>query len=311
MKNNFIIFFTFILIQFQIFKSYAVEFNLNDVQEKIDDIKAMDGMTQGSPEFLMFQVLQNLTTQLNSNKKSKSLVQDTLTVLDITDFIEEKFPQVTKLQFPENFLVGSNLTIADLTNASFFLNSLNSRRLEKLKKLSDLSQGDSILSKINTQIVEELSLEPLKLIQQLEKMPKLDLVSLSTSVNEATSSILKNTEVVTNNLNEFSSTASNSVANATAQIESASNSVANAAAQIESATTTLSRAAGSAMATASYSLDQAAGEIANTISAGVSVDLDAAAQGLGHDDFAAAVDAYNAQYGTNYTVDSAKEALGQ
>ena len=297
MKNNFIIFFTFILIQFQTFKSYAVEFNLNEVQEKIDDIKAMDVMTQGSPEFLMFQVLQNLTTQLNSNKKSKSLVQDTLTVLDITDFIEEKFPQVTKLQFPENFLVGSNLTVADLTNASFFLNSLNSRRLEKLKKLSVLSQGDSILSKINTQIVEELSLEPLKLIQQLEKMPKLDLVSLSTSVNEATSSILKNTEIVANNLNEVSSTASNAVA--------------NAAAQVESATTTLSRAAGAAMAAASYSLDQAAGEIANTISAGVSVDLDAAAQGLGHDDFAAAVDAYNAQYGTNYTVDSAKEALGQ
>ena len=297
MKNNFIIFFTFILIQFQIFKSYAVEFNLKDVQEKIDDIKAMDGMTQGSPEFLMFQVLQNLTTQLNSNKKSKSLVQDTLTVLDITDFIEEKFPQVTKLQFPENFLVGSNLTVADLTNASFFLNSLNSRRLEKLKKLSDLSQGDSILSKINTQIVDELSLEPLKLIQQLEKMPKLDLVSLSTSVNEATSSILKNTEIVANNLNEVTSTASNAVANATAQVESA--------------TTTLSRAAGAAMAAASYSLDQAAGEIANTISAGVSVDLDAAAQGLGHNDFAAAVDAYNAQYGTNYTVDSAKEALGQ
>ena len=297
MKNNFIIFFTFILIQFQIFKSYAVEFNLKDVQEKIDDIKAMEGMTQGSPEFLMFQVLQNLTTQLNNNKKSKSLVQDTLTVLDITDFIEEKFPQVTKLQFPENFLVGSNLTVADLTNASFFLNSLNSRRLEKLKKLSDLSQGDNILSKINNQIIEELSLEPLKLIQQLEKMPKLDLVSLSTSVNEATSSILKNTEIVANNLNEITSTASNAVADATAQVESA--------------TTTLSRAAGAAMAAASYSLDQAAGEIANTISAGVSVDLDAAAQGLGHDDFAAAVDAYNAQYGTNYTVDSAKEALGQ
>jgi hypothetical protein len=297
MKNNFIIFFTFILIQFQIFKSYAVEFNLKEVQEKIDDIKAMDEMNQGSPEFLMFQVLQNLTTQLNSNKKSKSLVQDTLTVLDITDFIEEKFPQVTKLQFPENFLVGSNLTVADLTNASFFLNSLNSRRLEKLKKLSDLSQGDSILSKINTQIVDELSLEPLKLIQQLEKMPKLDLVSLSTSVNKATSSILKNTEIVANNLNEVTSTASNAVANATAQVESA--------------TTTLSRAAGAAMAAASYSLDQAAGEIANTISAGVSVDLDAAAQGLGHNDFAAAVDAYNAQYGTNYTVDSAKEALGQ
>ena len=32
---------------------------------------------------------------------------------------------------------------------------------------------------------------------------------------------------------------------------------------------------------------------------------------MGYDDFAAAVAAYNAQYGTNYTVDQAKEALGQ
>ena len=78
MKNNFIIFFTFILIQFQIFKSYAVEFNLNDVQDNIDEIKAMEGMIQGSPEFLMFQVLQNLTTQLKNNIKYKSLVKDTL-----------------------------------------------------------------------------------------------------------------------------------------------------------------------------------------------------------------------------------------
>ena len=44
---------------------------------------------------------------------------------------------------------------------------------------------------------------------------------------------------------------------------------------------------------------------------GVSTDLEAAAQGLGYSSFAAAVDAYNKQYGTNYTVETAKEALGQ
>ncbi len=56
-------------------------------------------------------------------------------------------------------------------------------------------------------------------------------------------------------------------------------------------------------------------EVADTIAAasaaGVSVDLEAVAQGAGYDSFAAAVEAYNAQYGTNYTVESAKEALGQ
>ncbi len=56
-------------------------------------------------------------------------------------------------------------------------------------------------------------------------------------------------------------------------------------------------------------------DVADTISAasaaGVSVDLEAAAEGLGYDSFADAVAAYNEQYGTNYSVDEAKEALGQ
>ena len=56
-------------------------------------------------------------------------------------------------------------------------------------------------------------------------------------------------------------------------------------------------------------------EVADTISqaaaVGVSTDLEAAAQGLGYSSFADAVAAYNEQYGTNYTVDSAREALGQ
>ena len=56
-------------------------------------------------------------------------------------------------------------------------------------------------------------------------------------------------------------------------------------------------------------------EVADTISqaaaVGVSTDLEAAAQGLGYGSFADAVAAYNKKYGTNYTVESAKEALGQ
>ncbi len=59
------------------------------------------------------------------------------------------------------------------------------------------------------------------------------------------------------------------------------------------------------------SLQDVADTIAAASAAGVSVDLEAAAQGLGYDSFAAAVDAYNAQHGTSYTAAQAKEALGQ
>ena len=59
------------------------------------------------------------------------------------------------------------------------------------------------------------------------------------------------------------------------------------------------------------SLQDVADTIAAASAAGVSVDLEAAAQGLGFDSFAAAVDAYNQQHGTSYTADQAREAMGQ
>ena len=58
-------------------------------------------------------------------------------------------------------------------------------------------------------------------------------------------------------------------------------------------------------------LQQVADTIAQAAAVGVSTDLESAAQGLGYGSFADAVAAYNAQYGTSYTVESAKEALGQ
>ena len=58
-------------------------------------------------------------------------------------------------------------------------------------------------------------------------------------------------------------------------------------------------------------LQTVADSIALAASVGVSTDLEAVAQGLGYGSFADAVAAYNKQYGTNYTVNEAKEALGQ
>ena len=59
------------------------------------------------------------------------------------------------------------------------------------------------------------------------------------------------------------------------------------------------------------SLQTVADSIAAAANVGISTDLEAAAQGLGYSSFAAAVAAYNAEHGTSYTEESAKEALGQ
>lgn len=69
--------------------------------------------------------------------------------------------------------------------------------------------------------------------------------------------------------------------------------------------------AGQIAAAAGSSLQEVADTIAIASSVGVSVDLDATVQGMGYGSFAEAVDAYNAEHGTDYTVETAKEALGQ
>ena len=57
-------------------------------------------------------------------------------------------------------------------------------------------------------------------------------------------------------------------------------------------------------------LQTVADSIALAASVGVIADLEAAASGVGFCSFADAVGAYNKQYGSNYSVDEAKAALG-
>ena len=62
-------------------------------------------------------------------------------------------------------------------------------------------------------------------------------------------------------------------------------------------------------AAASASLQEVADTIRAATGAGVAVDLEATARGLGYDSFADAVDAYNREHGTNYTPEEARDAL--
>ena len=68
--------------------------------------------------------------------------------------------------------------------------------------------------------------------------------------------------------------------------------------------------AGQLAAEIGMELQEVAETIANATAAEVSVDIEALAHGLGFSSFAAAVAAYNAQYGSNFTVEEAKENLG-
>ena len=272
--------------------------NLKDFEEKLGKANELEGILANSPEGKLLQSLNDIANSIGSNKPSVQQIDNALTLVNSTDLIEELLPKDVSISFNKGFLVGSDLSVSDLANASYFLNSLNAQKLINTQNIKNLlNSSDMTLASAQEKIVKLSNKSVSELISELEEMPEIDLVQLSSAITFSSDGITSSAADLQNSMSSI--------------MAGSSDDLTNAADQINSATQTLSHAAGAAMAAAAYSLDQAASAIANTISAGVAVDLEAAAQGLGFDDFASAVDAYNAEHGTNYTVDSAKDALGQ
>lgn len=268
--------------------------DLSAFNEKLEQANNLDGIVSGSPEALLLKSLNEISSGLSGKTLTPKEIENALTLIDSTDLIEERFPKEVNIKFEENFLAGSDLSISDLTNASFFLNSLNAKKLSKAKNIAELSTStDQVLSTVQNRVLNSTSNNVSDLISELEAAPEIDLVQL------------------TSTLSEMDGQLSSTIDEAAGVVSESTNQLQDASSTIASATQSLSFAAGAAMASAAYSLDQAATAISNTIAAGVAVDLDAASQGMGFDDFGAAVEAYNQQHGTNYTTQSAAQALGQ
>ena len=267
--------------------------NFNTTMLKIDEKK--EEIKKFKSEFLIYNILKDIKQNILQEKLELTMLSDVLVVLDSLSNIENTFPKNVKIKFGKDFLVGANLTISDLKNASYFLNSLNKRQVQSLNKSINLISSKNIkqLSDIQKAVFQKFNLKPQILISELESMPEIDLIALSSSIENSTAELGKNISSLSEN------------------IEDVSNEVDNVTNNINSLSSSISFAVGSSISMAASNLDQAAEMIANTISSGVAVDLEAASQGMGFDSFADAVNAYNEQYGTNYTVDSAKEALGQ
>ena len=63
MKNNIFKFFIFITLTLQINSSFAVELKLDDIKNKINDIKNSKEVVSGSPQFQMLSVLEDITNE--------------------------------------------------------------------------------------------------------------------------------------------------------------------------------------------------------------------------------------------------------
>jgi len=292
MKNN--IFWGCFIIFLSIDTSLSETLDLSKFNDKMDIVNSIDSIKSDTPEYFLLESLNSISEKLNNTDLSKKEINEALTIMDSTDLIEELFPKQVNISFEDGFLIGSDLSVSDLTNASFFLNSLNKKKLQNMKSIENLiSDSESKFSKLQDEILELSNQSISQIISNLESLPEVNLVSLSEQIKNSSSDIFSSVDAINSNvkINED-------------QLKEASE-------QIQNVTNNLSFAAGSAMAAASYSLDQAAQTISNSIAAGVAVDLEMASQGMGFDSFADAVNAYNQQYGTNYTPEEAAAALGQ
>ena len=291
-KNLFII---FVFINAYNF-AHAQKIDLGSFNTTMLEIdKEKEVIQKFKSEFEFYNTLNEIKDIITQEELDNNMLSDVLVIIDSLSNIENTFPKTVKIKFEKDFLVGANLTISDLKNASFFLNSLNKQKVQNLNKSIDLISSKKIiqLSKIQRTVFQNFNVNPRILISELESMPEIDLIGLSSSIENTTSELSKNISSLSEN------------------IENASNEVDKMTEKINSVSSSISFAVGASISIAASNLDQAAEMIANTISSGVAVDLEAASQGMGFDSFADAVNAYNEQYGTNYTVDSAKEALGQ
>ena len=272
--------------------------DLTDFQSKLEKANNLSDISASSPEGMLLESLNNIEDTISSKTLSLEEIEQGLILVSSLDLIEASLPKEAIITFDDDFLIGANLSNNDLMNASYFLNSLNARKLQQMKDIQSVTdKSNSIMADIQGKIISLSNSNVSEIISRFEEMPEIDLASLSSQLVSSSSSI---TEAV----GQAEASINQSLADTT-------NELSGVAAQINSATQTLSFAAGAAMAAAALSLDDAAQRISNAVASGVAVDLNAASQGMGYSDFSAAVDAYNEQYGTSYTVDSARQALGQ
>lgn len=249
-----------------------------NLKKELNELPTPKSRSLEQVDSLLVSITETLSFALMSLRNgNKPLAIDSLSVakgtLSIAYSKLPDSPSDTRTNADKSLLEGKGLSPEDISNVR--------------EMLSGMSEA------------ERLSIPNLEGIVDRLAMGQFDLAELEDTLSGAESSLDQALQSVTIDISSFEALVS-SLNNAFSAVNSGTASISD-----------VSRSVGEAMAQMGASLDQVASAVAESIAAGVDVDLEAAAQGLGFDSFSSAVDAYNAQHGTSYTVDSAKEALGK
>lgn len=227
--------------------------------------------------------------------KSMNQWQAIIRLQQLSDFLticSSKMKQTLKItpkSKDEAIKIISRLEARDLSSIKQFLTYFKNNKKKQIEFLKASFSRDNKYLEV---AASHLDNNGIKLDQLMENTDKISLGKL-----DELTSILRDSAVKFDNLSNTLNSVTKGI-NEDIDIQNLSD-----------ATRDLSFKVGELVASLNLDLQTVATNVSQAIQSGVSVNLEAMAQGMGFDSFAAAVAAYNAQYGTSFSVQQAKDAL--
>ena len=193
--------------------------DLTDFQSKLEKANNLSDISASSPEGMLLESLNNIEDTISSKTLSLEEIEQGLILLSSLDLIEESLPKEAIITFDDDFLIGANLSNNDLMNASYFLNSLNARKLQQMKDIQSVTdKSNSIMADIQGKILSLSNSNLSEIISRFEEMPEIDLASLSSQIASSSSSITEAVGQAEASINQSLAETTNELSGVAAQI---------------------------------------------------------------------------------------------
>ena len=267
--------------------------DLDAINDKIEEHKTFFLDNKGSYNSKLYSSI--VAAVNNLSVKSTNQWQAIIRLQQLSDFLticSSKMKQTLKItpkSKDEAVKIIFKLETRDLSSIKKFLSYFKNNKKKQIQFLKASFGQDKKYLKV---AASHLNTAGINLDQLMENTNKISLGR----INELTS-LLKDSAVRFDSLsNSLNSVAKDMTEDINLQT-------------LSDATRDLSFKVGELVASLNLDLQTVATNVSQAIQSGVSVNLEAMAQGMGFDSFASAVAAYNAQYGTSFSVQQAKDAL--
>ena len=281
--------------------------NLNSISEMIEEKRKFFSVSNSNYEKDFYKatakVFQNI---LNEDQNTWITLQKLQKLSDFMALSSLRLPKKLVVDKKRNIEVQTKLralTPNDFNNLRQFLLNFNKMKTLRLNTFQQAynKKSNYLLPAIHH--LDKYKIDLNKLIEETNNLPIDQITSLAKLLSGPTLNV--NIDDITREISK----SSQEINNTTESLNSISSELSIATESLNSVSSELGYAAGQYLASIGGDLQTLAETIATAIHSGITTDLNAMSQGMGYSSFAAAVVAYNAQYGTSYTTQQAIDAL--